>query len=206
MPSVRPGRGVLIDIGGVLVPPYWHLAATEWAPRCDLDPEGFLAALYAGSDETVLIGRVDEADWWREVGRRLRLDAAAVAELRAALADHELWDLELLGHLATIRSRARTAIVSNAWASTRERMAAAGHLGIADAIILSCEVGVAKPDPEIFEIALAAIDCAPDAALFVDDTEENVEAARAVGMEGHLHLDRRGTIEAIDGFLARTPA
>ena len=63
-----------------------------------------------------------------------------------------------------------------------------------------------KPDPEIFEIALAAIDCAPDAALFVDDTEENVEAARAVGMEGHLHLDRRGTIEAIDGFLARTPA
>jgi epoxide hydrolase-like predicted phosphatase len=54
-----------------------------------------------------------------------------------------------------------------------------GHF---DSITLSCEEGVMKPDPRIFQVALGRAGVKPEEALFVDDFIENVEGARAVGM------------------------
>ncbi|MGW6026343.1 HAD family hydrolase [Streptomyces sp. NPDC055099] len=50
----------------------------------------------------------------------------------------------------------------------------------------SCRIGHAKPDPKAYEWCLNALGVAPDHVLFVDDREENVRAARATGMRGHL--------------------
>lgn len=48
--------------------------------------------------------------------------------------------------------------------------------------LLSYELGVVKPDAEIFELALAIVGVAPDRILFLDDNPLNVEGARAVGL------------------------
>jgi putative hydrolase of the HAD superfamily len=56
-----------------------------------------------------------------------------------------------------------------------------------DAVIDSSEVGVRKPDPAIFALALRALgDIAPDQAVFLDDFPGNVAAARRLGMHGLL--------------------
>jgi putative hydrolase of the HAD superfamily len=56
-----------------------------------------------------------------------------------------------------------------------------------DAVIDSSEVGVRKPDPAIFALALRALgDIAPDQAVFLDDFPGNVAAARRLGMHGVL--------------------
>ena len=55
---------------------------------------------------------------------------------------------------------------------------------IFDAIIYSFEVGVVKPDPAIYEIALSRLAIAdPREAVFVDDANENVQAALTIGMQ-----------------------
>ncbi len=51
-----------------------------------------------------------------------------------------------------------------------------------DVVIVSCEVGVAKPDPTIFELCLTRLNVKPRHALFVDDRTENLEGAARVGL------------------------
>lgn len=59
------------------------------------------------------------------------------------------------------------------------------ELGLFDAVLLSCDLGVAKPDPEIFHQASRAARVAPAECLFVDDTRANVDAAHALGFGTH---------------------
>ena len=50
--------------------------------------------------------------------------------------------------------------------------------------VLSYQVGYLKPDPQIYQHALSVASCQPQEALFIDDLEENVEAARELGIQG----------------------
>ncbi len=58
-----------------------------------------------------------------------------------------------------------------------------------DEIISAGETGYAKPNPKIFEAALARLGAKPEECIFVDDTEENIDAARMLGMKGILYRD-----------------
>ena len=51
-----------------------------------------------------------------------------------------------------------------------------------DAVVISCEVGLAKPDPRIFRLCLERLGLSAGAALFVDDRADNVQAAAGVGL------------------------
>lgn len=73
----------------------------------------------------------------------------------------------------------RTAVVSNIAWDIRTVLAAAG--AEADEVVLSFEVGAAKPDLAIFETALARLGIDADEALMVGDSEENDGAARLLG-------------------------
>ena len=71
-----------------------------------------------------------------------------------------------------------------------------------DLVIMSSEVQLLKPDPEIFELALELLNVPPQDALYVDDVAENVAAAAALGMAGILHTDWQQTRPAIEAWLA----
>ena len=195
------GKAILIDIGGVLIPGYLPAAAAEWGDRLGISPQEFLAALFGGSDDQVLTGRVSEPQWWAVVAGRLRAGPGLMAELQQDLASREAWDSTLIAHLRRLRGRARTAIVSNAWPGTRARMARAGMLDIADEIVLSCEIGYAKPDPRIYTATLQRLAVSPGRALFIDDTPGHVTAAESLGIIGHVHTSTAGTITRIERFL-----
>ena len=66
-----------------------------------------------------------------------------------------------------------------------------------DRQILSYEVGSLKPDPEIFEHAIEASECAADALFFTDDREENVIAASELGIHAHQFKTEAKLIEAL---------
>ena len=72
-----------------------------------------------------------------------------------------------------------------------------------ETIIISAEEKMAKPDPEIYELALERLNAAPEACLFVDDQVVNVEAAQALGMQAVQFTDNDRTIRAIRELLAQ---
>ncbi len=70
------------------------------------------------------------------------------------------------------------------------------------AVLLSNDVGLLKPDPAIFLLAVQRLRVEPANALFVDDLEENVRGAKAVGMHGIVHRSWEETRRRIESWLA----
>lgn len=73
-----------------------------------------------------------------------------------------------------------------------------------DVVVDSSEVGIRKPDRRIYLLTSERLGVAPSAAVFIDDNRDNVEAARAVGMEAvHFEDDPLAAISELDGILER---
>jgi putative hydrolase of the HAD superfamily len=138
-------------------------------------------------------------------------DAAALADLRrrcAAVVQGELGtplplDDVLEALLAAIRFRAypevpdvlaalraggaRLAVVSNWDISLHDVLERTGLRGLVDAVVISAELGVAKPDPAIFRAALERLGAGAEGAVHVGDSlEHDVAGARAAGLEAVL--------------------
>nr|WP_240973384.1 HAD-IA family hydrolase [Nonomuraea sp. FMUSA5-5] len=93
-------------------------------------------------------------------------------------------DEEVRALLARAQEHVPVIIVTNAMDTLEEHIDRLGLTYFADDVVSSARVGVAKPDPRIYEIAAERAGAAPARCLFVDDRLPNVEAARALGMTG----------------------
>lgn len=69
-------------------------------------------------------------------------------------------------------------------------------------VMMSNEVHILKPDPEIFELALELLDTKAEQVLYIDDLAINVEAAQGIGMAGLVHVDWAVTLPQIEAWLA----
>jgi putative hydrolase of the HAD superfamily len=197
-------RAILIDLGGVLCSDGLPAVTASWSARLGVSEQSLLAAVFGGSDETVLVGKVSEPAWWQVVAARLGIGPAPLARLREDIAAAGTWDEQLLATLRGLRGNACTAIVSNAWPHVRARLAEAQLDELTDDVVLSCEVGYAKPSLEIYRLALERLDVRPEHAMLIDDTSGHVAAAESAGLHGHRHEHTAATIAVVEGFLAGT--
>jgi HAD superfamily hydrolase (TIGR01509 family) len=107
------------------------------------------------------------------------------------LASGRLFD-DVLPFMAGLRARGiKVAIVSNCDEQARGLLGSLGVTPLADALILSCEVGASKPSARIFERALEALGVSAEAALFVDDNPGFCAQAAALGLRT-AQIDRDG--------------
>ncbi len=110
---------------------------------------------------------------------------------------------DVLPVVRELRSRGvRTALVSNCSYSTRPFVDTLGLNDELDAVVLSFEARAAKPDPEIYRLALEMIGgVEPSRALFVDDQVRYCDGAAALGIDTRLIVRPN---EPVEGFGART--
>jgi putative hydrolase of the HAD superfamily len=126
-----------------------------------------------------------------------------VIQAEASFGDRVTLYDDALPTLAALRSRgARTSLVSNCSRGTREVVERLGIAEAVDAVVLSCEIGVRKPDATIYRNALDAIGAAPHDAVFVDDQTAYCDGARALGIDTRLIV--RPTAEPAEGFAPTT--
>lgn len=117
---------------------------------------------------------------------------------------------DALPALGALRERGVTAVIASNWdCSLPDWLAATGIIELVDGVVTSAEVGAAKPEPRVFERALALVGASPAEALHAGDKVDNdVEGAAALGMRAVL-VQREGDppagVEAIRS-LAELPA
>jgi epoxide hydrolase-like predicted phosphatase len=94
----------------------------------------------------------------------------------------------------------KTGLISNSWG---EGLAYEPALleELFDAVVISGDVGMHKPEPEIFLLGAERIGVAPGDCVFVDDLRENCAGAEAVGMTAILHRGADGTLEQLEELL-----
>lgn len=100
---------------------------------------------------------------------------------------------------ARTRGGVRTAILSNdPGGPGAQWLRELGDGRLVDQVVLSGDVGVAKPDPRIYRLTADALGLAPPGdCIFVDDLSVNVRGAVAVGMVGIHHVDGGATADEI---------
>jgi putative hydrolase of the HAD superfamily len=92
-----------------------------------------------------------------------------------------------------------TAVISNSWGGTSYNVA--DWRSLFDAIVISGEVGLHKPGPEIFELTLKEIRLPASECVFIDDLKENIAGAEAVGITGILHRGAGSTLPELERLL-----
>ncbi|HKQ00743.1 MAG TPA: HAD-IA family hydrolase [Actinomycetes bacterium] len=196
MPGPDP-KGVLLDVGGVLLPTPWERlewfeAANGWPPRTlpwrgPLDPatDPLWQSVQAGelssgayfdrraAEISALLG---EQRSWPEVTRAMfdtRAGLAVRPEGPALIADARAAGL-------------RTGLLTSKLVAflSREVVARSELLSSFDVLLDESETGMAKPDPRAYEQAAAAMGLDPAGIVFVDDDPANVAGAVAAGMAG----------------------
>ena len=194
--GASPVRAVLFDLYDTLVWSDWPVMRAELEERFGLT-EADLIRAFVQTRAARSVGTYGSA----EGDLRAVLEAAGIEagpELVSELSEDRvarflndgvhLWD-DSLPTIRALRERGiRTAVVSNCDHSTRPVVERLGLVEETDAMILSFEVRAAKPDPAIYQAALAAVGVAASEAVFVDDQARYCEGAVAVGMRALLIL------------------
>lgn len=125
----------------------------------------------------------------QEFATRFIADVPLNTDPETLLADFALWCGDAYpGSKATLealRPRFRCAALSNSNAIHWERLQSLGVLRLFERAFSSHLLGMRKPEPEIYQHVLKELAVHPEAAVFFDDLEENVQAAKGIGMRAY---------------------
>ena len=207
-------RGVIIDWGGVLTSP---IASTinAWIEADGVDRHSYAAVMrpwvqqaYGADGAGNPIHALERGECTNEeferllAGRLLRVDGSPVPAdgllarmFAATLPDAGMHDLVR----AVRRAGLRTALLSNSWGGLDYPRDLFPDLF--DAVVISGETGMRKPEERIFRHATTLLGLQPAECVFIDDIEANVLAAEAVGMAGVHHRDLDSTTRRLSELL-----
>jgi putative hydrolase of the HAD superfamily len=198
----RTASGLLVDFGGVLTTNVFE-SFRAFCRAEGLDPEAFLD-LFRKDPEAraelrqVETGRIDEDEFARRIGERM-----GVRETDG-LVDRLFAGIRPDGAMVAAVKRAkaagvRTGLLSNSMGAGRYDRESFPELF--DGVVISGEVGLHKPQPEIFRLGAERIGLSPEQCVFVDDLRENCDGAEAVGMTAVLHRGADSTLPRLESLL-----
>ncbi|MEV4454633.1 HAD family phosphatase [Microbispora sp. NPDC049633] len=206
-------KGVLIDWGGVLTTSLAESVA-EWIEADRIDPrhyrevmralvaQAYRAGAEPGAENPIHAlerGEIPVLEFERALAARLVTLDGGPPEADGLLARmfagfrpvEEMNDMLRLARAAGHS----TCLVSNSWG---DHYAREGWEAIFDAVVISGEVGMRKPEERIFHHALGLLGLEPGQCVFVDDIEANILAARAIGLVGVHHDEPAATIAELE--------
>jgi putative hydrolase of the HAD superfamily len=205
----RP-EALVVDFGGVLTTPLQD-AMIAFASEVGIELQDLVRvalAAYAGEEDSLVegfeTGAIPEEEFAREFAKRLTevsgrevAPEGIVRKIFGGLRlEESMFDLVESARGAGLK----TGLLSNSWGVNlypKERLE-----GLFDAIVISGEVGLRKPDPAIFELICKQLDVAPEDVVFVDDHPGHLKTATELGMKTVLHRNPEQSIAEVQGLIS----
>ena len=189
-------QGLIVDWGGVLTMPI-HAAIGSWLKATGVDRDHYGAVLGRWVEplpgelspiHQLERGEIDLEDFEHLLSSALAHEGSTVeaqglvntmfADL--AIYDDSMTSLVTRAHAAGVR----TALLSNSWGHDYDR---SDWLDMFDVVVISGEVGMRKPERQIFDLTLDRLGLPASECVFIDDMVHNVAAAGEVGLAGIVH-------------------
>jgi putative hydrolase of the HAD superfamily len=195
-------RGLLVDYGGVLTTNVFD-SFREFCVAEGLEGDAIMRVLREDPRAIRLVraletGELTEDDFGDRFGDLLGIDdrAGLVDRMFAGMRP----DDEMLAALRRARAAGvRTGLISNSMGVGRYDRSAFPELF--DGVVISGEVGMHKPQAEIFLLGAERAGVDPGDCVFVDDLRQNCEGAEAVGMTAVLHRGAEHTVPELERLL-----
>jgi epoxide hydrolase-like predicted phosphatase len=205
-------KALVVDWGGVLTEPL-DAAFRAWADLDGVDFEHYVEVMrtWLGPHQGELArdnpvaalerGEIEVPHFEGQLARRLSevagREVAATGLLQRMFDQFEHAPAMSALVLRARRAGLRTGLLSNSWGNEYPRE---GWDEMFDAIVISGEVGMRKPEPEIFGHVLDLLGVSAADTVFVDDLAHNVEAAESLGLVGVHHTSYEGTATRLESL------
>ncbi len=198
-------KAVIFDLGGVIVRtqdqgPRTRLAQSLGMTYAELDQFVFHGGP-DGSSGRATLGQISEEDHWRNVLQALNLPESELPRVRREFFGGDQVDRDLVALIRSLRPRYKTGLISNAWDGLRAYIERERFDDAFDHMVISAEVGIAKPAPEIYHYALDKLDVVAEESVFLDDFSDNIKAARDVGMKTIHFMDPEKGIRQLKNLI-----
>src|SRR5512138_737168 len=177
-------KAVFFDLGGVILRTEFQAPRQQLADQLGMDYDDLNRIVF--DSETGIratIGEISSEEHWAFVLQRMKRPASELAAIRDEFFAGDIVDRTLLEYIRSLRGKYKTGLISNAWSDLRDFIVREKFDDAFDKLIISAEVGAAKPKPKIFQIALKQFGVSPKEAVFVDDFKINIEGCEKVGMK-----------------------
>lgn len=196
--------GLLVDYGGVLTTNVWD-SFRAFCEAEGIDREEVKRAFRDRPEAMALLRRLEAGELTEEefsplfgpiIGVRDDRHEGLVDRLFAGMQPEE----PMIEALRRARGAGlKTGLISNSWG--RGRYDRDSFAELFDGVVISGEVGLYKPQPEIFRLGAERVGLDPTDCVFVDDLRENCEGAEAVGMTAVLHRGADASLERLEELL-----
>ncbi len=179
-------KNVVFDLGGVLV---------------DLNPAKVIKQYFSKEDADFILSNIFFSKEWREVDRGVLTPDEAFHKYKDDIAPgayEKLMDIienwnehmppfdDVYALVKRVKSSgAKVYLLSNIPPYIHKMFGCVPALSLLDGFVASCDIKLLKPEREIYEHLLQKYNLKAEESIFIDDTLENVEGARAVGMKAH---------------------
>ena len=195
-------RAVFFDLGGVIVRTDYQAPREHLAERLNTTYEDLYRIVFESeTSRRASIGELTTEAHWEAVTRRLGRAISEAPAIREEFFAGDVLDMDLIAFIRSLRPQRKTGVISNAWPDMRQYLIERKIDDAFDVVVVSSEVGLMKPGAKIFQIALDKLGVTADESVFVDDTPANVDAARALGMEGILFREPRRALSDLKELL-----
>lgn len=186
-------RAIIFDCFGTLV------GTSYFTFRAICPPERLkeLADTRLASD----YGYLTRDEYARRLGHIVGMSEARVKE---AIDQQHTRNEPLIGYAKQLKRTYKTALLSNIGSGVIERIFSERELHtLFDAVVLSYQVEMVKPDTQIYALAAKRLGLSPRECLMIDDRQEFCEGAEKAGMKAVIHQNNRDTMHRVDRMLAQ---
>lgn len=195
---------LLLDLDGVLR--VWDPEFTTSVELAHGLPSGTLQAAASAPDRlmSALTGAVTDEAWRTSVAEAVSTEHGEQghAAVHAWMAPAGTVNREVLDVVREARSRLRVVLLTNATSRLGDDLQRLGLDEEVDGVVSSAELGLAKPDPDVFSRAALAHGLMFSEIVFVDRSPASVASAEILGIRSHLYEDPEGMREFVDEVLS----
>lgn len=196
---------IYFDIGGVLID--WSDVFESAAQKFDLDPED-MGKIFDENHDPVTLGELSADELWEKCIQRYGLENASeydflgswVSDYKPILETHDL--------IYNIKSDFKIGLLSNIYKGMLPLLLEKHLIPNIDyeQIIFSCDVGMMKPNADIYDLARTKSGAPPEEILLVDDRNDYCEGAERAGWQNFLFdsKERDRSVNELREFLARS--
>jgi putative hydrolase of the HAD superfamily len=197
-------RAIFFDFGGVLMRTEYQAPRQHLAERLNMEYDDLVRLVFdSEGSRQASVGAVTVEQHWDAVMKRLNRPASEAKGIRDEFFGGDILDRTLIELIRSLRKsgKYKTGLISNAWNDLRGFIEKEKFDDAFDTMVISSEVGVVKPEAQIFKLALEQVKVPAKEAMFVDDFIENIEGCEKVGMKGFLFRDAETDIEKLKALL-----
>lgn len=184
-------RALIFDCFGVL----YHGSLGHLRQLLSLERQQELVDLNMSSD----YGYISREEYLEQASALMGMSAT---ELQTIVAQQHIRNEPLVTYLRSMKGQYKIGMLSNVGSSVMDKLFTPDEQAeLFDVMILSSDIGMTKPNPEIFQLAAERLGVLPEECIMIDDLLQNIEGALQTGMKGVVYSTVEQAARTIDKYI-----